>query len=172
MSDNSMYTPEQRQQIVTAAIASTDVKPDMSPEDWQRAVIRRATTIQKMRFYNDDSILMQVLDSVRIRARIISVEYEESSTRYLIKFKAIPRDNNEDFEPQEETIRTQRTDGYGGRIIEQDIARLQKIAGTDAQVIIFKHNDMPTEEKQRKARQEGKMIPQQGYRQAIWFEFI
>lgn len=45
MSDNKNYTQEELQLIATAAIASTEIRQDMTEEQWQRAVIRRATTI-------------------------------------------------------------------------------------------------------------------------------
>lgn len=167
MSDNKLYTQEELQLIATAAIASVSTTPDMTEDQWQKAVIRRATTIQRMRFLQEGSLLMNVLDSVRIRATVTSVEYEESSTRFVITYHATNSDDG-----ATETIRTPRTDGYYGKMLAQDIEKLKKVAGTDRQVIIFKHNEILTDEQAAEARKAGKTIPVAGYRQAVWFEFL
>lgn len=167
MSDNKLYTTEQLQLIATAAIASTDIRPDMTEEQWQRAVVRRATTIQRLRFLQEGSVMMNVLDSVRIRANVISVEFEESSKRYVITYHASNADNG-----QTETIRTPRSDTYEGKLLAQDIEKLKSYAGSNKQVVIFKHNEMPTEEQAAEARKQGKTIPAAGYRQAVWFDFL
>lgn len=167
MSDNKMYTQDELQLIATAAIASVVPTPDMTEEQWQKAIIRRASTIQRMRFLQEGSILMNVLDSIRIRATVISVEYEESSTRYVITYHAA---NGE--EGSTESIRTPRTDGYYGKMLAPDIERLKGCAGSNNQVVIFKHNEVPTEEQAAEARKQGKTIPAAGYRQAVWFEFL
>lgn len=167
MSDNKNYTQEELQLIATAAIASTEIRQDMTEEQWQRAVIRRATTIQRLRFLQEGSIMMNVLDSVRIRATIHSVEFEESSQRYVITYHA----SNSDDADSVESVRTPRMDTYVGKMLASDIEKVKKCAGTDKQVIIFKHNEIPTEEQAAEARKAGKNIPAAGYRQAVWFDF-
>lgn len=166
MSDDK-FSKEELQLIATAAIASTTVSPDTTEEQWQRAVIRRAATIQRMRFLQESNVLMNVLDSVRIRAKINDVTYEESSKRYVVTYTPQFGDN-----PQKETIRTPRMDNHDGELLKQDIERLKGCVGTNNQVIIFKHNDMPTDEQMAEARKQGKNIPAAGYRQAVWFEFL
>lgn len=173
MSDNSnsknknLYTPEQLQLIATAAIASVSPTPDMTEEQWQRAVVRRATTISRMRFLQEGSVMMNVLDSVKIKATVVSVMFEESSQRYIVEI--IPA-NSQSSRP--ESIRTPRMDSYAGRIIAQDIERLKGYAGTDKQIVVFKHNDVPDDEVAAAARAAGQNVPAAGYRQAVWFEFL
>lgn len=167
MSDKKFYSKEELQLIATAAIASTPPTEGMTESQWQRAVVRRATTIQRLRFLQEGSIMMNVLDSVRIKATIISVEYEQSSTRYVIKYLPTKGDN-----PAPESLRTPRSDTYEGSIIAADIERLKTYAGTQKKVVIFKRNEIPSDEQAAAARAAGKFVPNAGYRQAVWFDFI
>ena len=69
-------------------------------------------------------------NSVRIAATINSIEFEESSKRYLIKFSA-------DNEEEEEWVRSERVDS-------SHKAAVKKIWGRDLvghRVLIFKYND-------------------------------
>lgn len=164
---SEMYSKEELQLIATAAIASTEIQPNMTEDQWQRAVIRRATTIQRLRFLQEGNLLMNVMDSVRIKATILSVVYEESSTRYVITYHA----SNAEAGTTEQ-IRTPRTDNFYGKIISQDIEKLKTRAGSDKPVIIYKHNEIPTDEQAAEAKKQGKIVPAAGYRQAVWFDFL
>lgn len=170
MSENSKnkpyYSPEQLQLIATAAIASVSPTPDMTEDQWQRAVVRRATTIQRLRFLQEGSVMMNVLSSVKIKATVISVTYEESSQRYVVQYHPVKNPQ------QTESIRTPRMDSYAGNIIAQDIERLKGYAGTNKQVVVFKCNEIPDEETAKAARANGQNVPAAGYRQAVWFDFI
>lgn len=167
MSDKptAQTTPTQLELIAAAAIASVRPTADMTEKEWQRKVIRRASTIQRMRFLQEDSVMMNVLNSVKIKAKIEKVEFEESSSRYVITYRP---SNKPD---KTETIRTPITDSYAGSLILPDIEKVKKCAGTDQDVIIFKFNDMPSEERAAAARAAGQMVPTSGYRQAVWFDF-
>lgn len=164
--NNNYYSQEQLQLIATAAIASVAPTSDMTEDAWVRSVIRRAATIQRLRFLQEGSVIMNVLGSVKIKATIVSVEYEESSTRYVITYR--PTKNPE----ATETIRTPRTDNYAGELILPDIEKVKGCAGTDRVVVIFKFNEMPSEKQVAAARAAGHVVPTQGYRQAVWFDFI
>jgi hypothetical protein len=161
------YSQDQLNLIATAAIASINVTKGMTEDEWARAVIRRATSIQRMRLMNEDGILMGALDSARILAKVISVTYEESSCRYVIEYSA----DNSNYEGTER-IRTPRMDGREGAILEREVEKLKAAAGTDKKVVIYKHNEMPTEEQAEKSRKSGKMVPSNGYRTAVWFDFL
>lgn len=80
---------------------------------------------------------MKMLDSVRIYADVISVEYEESSTRMLTTFRQVDGD-------QMKTIRSGRTDGYGG----DEVRRLWELA-VGKRAYIYKY---PEEKDGRKYR--------------------
>ena len=76
------------------------------------------------------SLLNLIGNSVRIAATINSIEFEESSKRYLIKFSA---DNGE----EEEWVRSERVDS-------SHKAAVKKIWGRDLvghRVLIFKYKD-------------------------------
>lgn len=170
MSENKPYTQEELQLIATAAIASTATGDGMTEAQWERAVIRRATTIQRLRMFMPGGPLMSVLESVRLRSRIIAVDYEESTSRYIITYQVLGGDGDEVQAP--EKIRTPRTDSPYGKTMLPDIEKLKACAETNRQVIIFKYNEMPTEKQIAEARKTGKPIPTKGYRQAAWFEFL
>lgn len=92
--------------IIGAAIASLDFSKYKTAAEVEQAVLKRVSFINT-RFMSPRSNAMKMLDSVRIYADVISVEYEESSTRMLATFKQVDSE-------QTETIRSERTDGYGG----------------------------------------------------------
>lgn len=78
----------------------------------------------------EQSLPNQIGNSVRIAATINSIEFEESSKRYLIKFSA---DNGE----EEEWVRSERVDS-------SHKAAVKKIWGRDLvghRVLIFKYKD-------------------------------
>lgn len=170
MSDNksnTYLTEEEIDLVITAAIASTDASKCGSFEDWQRAVVKRATSIQRARFFNENSFIKQVLKSTKIVAKILKVEFEESSQRYVVTFKA---QNSNDDKP--ETIRTPRMDNEDGKAMTSLIERMKEIAGSNSQVLIYKSNEMPSEDQIQAARKEGKQVPTSGYRKLSWVEFL
>ena len=61
----------------------------------------------------DSSLPMRMLGCVPIYATVLGIEFEESSTRYVITFKA----DREGAEP--ETIRSDRTDGRDGDFVKK-----------------------------------------------------
>lgn len=167
MSDKKYYTEEEINLAITAAIASTDVSKCNSIDEWQHNVIKRAASIQRARFFNEDSLIRKVLGATKIVAKVNAISFEESSQRYLITFTA---ENNQ--EPVQETIRSPRMDSYEGKNMEKEIERLKTIAGTDALVCLYKSNTMPTEAQIAEARKQGKMVPSNGYRNIVWVEFL
>lgn len=97
--------------IVAAAISTVDFSKYDTLDAVETAVLRRVSTISK-RFMNPKSTAMRLLDAVPIQCTITDVSYEESSTRYVITFK--PDVPFEGADSDTETIRSDRTDGFGG----------------------------------------------------------
>ena len=97
--------------IIGAAVASLDFSKYKTAAEVEQALLKRVAFVSN-RCMSPNSNAMKMLDSVRIYADVISVEYEESSTRMLATFKQVDGD-------QEETIRSERTDKYGGEEIRR-----------------------------------------------------
>ena len=151
--------------IAIAALSSVDAS-GLNETEWLQAIAKRANYIKGTRMLDEGSFIMNTLDSVKIPATIKSVEFEKSSERYVITFEAVYHDDNE--EQKEETIRTPRMDRKDGKIIENQIEKLKQIAGTDQRVIIYKHNELPTDTTKKPGRRN---TPSTGYRVAVWFDF-
>ena len=94
--------------IIAAAINSVDFSEYKSIPVLENAVLKRISTITQT-FYNPSSTAMRMLDAIKIRATITDIEYEESSTRFVITFVS---ENSDDG--HEETIRSDRTDRFDG----------------------------------------------------------
>ena len=126
---------------VATAFASIDFTKYRTVVDAETAVLKRLDLASRM--LADDSI-----------------ELEETSKRFLIKFVA---DKSEDGKV--ETIRTDRTDSYS----YGDLVRAlwtQDLVGKH--VCIYKHNEMPTQDQAAEMRKNGSTIPPQGYRCAVY----
>lgn len=103
------------QMIVIAAASTIDWSKCSTIDDLEKKVAIRSETI-KNRLLNRDSIALRALSAIKIRAKIISVGYEKSSTRYVIKFKADKQSSDND---EIETIRSDRTDGINGELVKK-----------------------------------------------------
>lgn len=77
------------------------------------------------------SVFMRTAYAVPIPARVVSVSYEESSTRYLITY--LPVRGYGSADAKEEHVRSDRTDGWNGKAISDMCSDL---AGRN--VIIYK----------------------------------
>lgn len=62
-----------------------------------------------------NSVFMRTAYAVPIPARVVSVRYEETSTRYLITYLPVKGYGNADV--KEEHVRSDRTDGRNGKAI-------------------------------------------------------
>ena len=143
---------------VATAFASIDFTKYRTVVDAEAAVLKRLDLASRM--LADDSIAMRVCDAAHITCTIKSIELEETSKRFLIKFVA---DKSEDGKV--ETIRTDRTDSYS----YGDLVRAlwtQDLVGKH--VCIYKHNEMPTQDQAAEMRKNGSTIPPQGYRCAVY----
>lgn len=98
----------------------------------------------------DNSIAMLVQEAVRIRAKVVSIEYEDSSKRYLVEYVASNSDSG-----KTETIRSERTDGVHGKVVRQIWEGISR----GDEVIVFKRNEF--------ANDNGKGLAS-GYRVAPW----
>ena len=156
--------PEYNRQIILAAFNSLDMSKITSEEDLTRQVTKRAITVSKV--LSENSIENRTLSAVRIPAEVLSVDFEENSQRYVIKFRATR--NNED--KNEEQIRTARMDTFEGRVIkpmvEKLIARVNEQNGQDrkARAVIYKYNEPAPE------GAKGPNVPSHGYRNCCWLE--
>jgi len=143
---------------VATAFASIDFTKYKTAVDAEAAVLKRLDLANRM--LADDSIAMRMCDAARITCTIKSIELEETSKRFIVKFVA---DKSEDGKV--ETIRTDRTDSYS----YGDLVRAlwtQDLVGKH--VCIYKHNEMPTQDQAAEMRKNGSTIPPQGYRCAVY----
>lgn len=152
--------------IILTAIQSLDVSKSHNPDDFTRAVIARSITISKM--LNDRSLAVRALDSVRIYSDIKSIEFEESSQRYVIKFRAY---NNNDGD-EDEIIRSPRMDSYDGKILKPVIqTAINDVSKSGhCRCIIYKNNEQVSDDDKKKAGKN--KIPASGYRNFVWIEFL
>lgn len=163
MAQDNYNDPEKNRQIILAAFNSIDASKCANEEELTRQVTRRAVTISKM--LADNSIENRALSSVRLYVEVHSVELEESSQRYVIKFKAV-RGDGDDIE----SIRTARMDSYDGRIIKPMIDKLitavKNAEGSDrkARAVLYKYNEPAPE------GAKGPKVPSHGYRNVCWLE--
>lgn len=163
MAQDNYNDPEKNRQIILAAFNSIDASKCANEEELTRQVTRRAVTISKM--LTDNSLENRALSAVRLYAEVHAVDFEESSQRYVIKFKAVRGDDN-DFE----TIRTPRMDSFDGRIIRPMIDKLinsvknAENADRKARAVLYKYNEPAPE------GAKGKNVPSHGYRNVCWLE--
>ena len=146
-----IFSNEQNEAIVMSAINSLAGIDFDSREEFERGVLRRSLTIQQL--LRDDGAIMRTLNSVRLRAHIDAVRFEESSQRYIVEFTVPGQDP--------EQIRTPRVDTPQGQILEPVVKRA---AGHWA--IIYKNNEPAPE------GLKGKNIPSSGYRVCPWIDLI
>lgn len=136
-------SPEMKQFIVASAYASLDfsqIEPNQASLD--EHLMRRVNSLRYQ--LRDTSLPMRMLSCVPLYATIISVEFEESSTRYVITFKT----DSEDAET--ETVRSDRTDGRDGDFVKKLWSNPHLIG---APVIIYKTNeDMSTKNPRDRGR--------------------
>lgn len=124
-------SPEMKQFIIASAYASLDfshIEPNQASLD--EHLMRRVNSLRYQ--LRDTSLPMRMLNCVPLYATIIKIEFEESSTRYVITFKT----DNEGAEP--ETIRSDRTDGRDGEFVKKLWGNPNLIG---APVIIYKMNE-------------------------------
>lgn len=134
---------EMKQFVIASAYASLDfsqIEPTQASLD--EHLMRRINSLRYQ--LRDTSLPMRMLNCVPLYATIISVEFEETSTRYVITFKT-------DQEGSEaETIRSDRTDGRDGDFVKKLWSNPHLIG---APVIIYKTNeDMSTKNPRDKGR--------------------
>lgn len=124
---------EMKQFIIASAYASLDfsqIEPNQASLD--EHLMRRINSLRSQ--LRDSSLPMRMLGCVPIYATILNIEFEESSTRYVITFKA----DREGAEP--ETIRSDRTDGRDGDFVKKLWGnKFASLVG--APVIIYKTNE-------------------------------
>lgn len=142
---------------VATAFASIDFTQCRTTADAEAAVLRRLDLASRM--LSDDSIAMRMCDAARITATIQSIELEESSKRYLVKFVA-----DKSTDGKVETIRTDRTDGRSGDLVRAMWS--QELVGKH--VLLYKNNEMPTNDQAAEIRKSGRSVPPQGYRCAVY----
>lgn len=81
--------------------------------------------------------VVRMMSSVQIPARIDSVEYEPSTTRYIVRFSTFGKD------AKQEHVRTERTDGLYGEVVRRYL-RIQEggvsgIVGENA--VVYKYSE-------------------------------
>lgn len=122
---------DMKQFIVASAYASLDfsqIEPNQASLD--EHLMRRINSLRAQ--LRDSSLPMRMLGCVPLYATILGIEFEESSTRYVITFKA----DREGAEP--ETIRSDRTDGRDGDFVKKLWSNPNLVG---APVIIYKTNE-------------------------------
>ena len=102
----------------------------------EQAVLQQ---VLKIRQYADErSLIARVMGAVVIRSIIKGVSYETSSKRYVITFRA-------DGSDRDETIRSDRTDGRYGHLVQQLFGR-EGLVGKRA--LIYKTHEQNASDKE------------------------
>lgn len=157
-----VFDEELKRRIVLAAVETVDADGCKSVEEYDRKVTYRAVTISD--FMRQRSLPMKVLGSVRLYGTAYSVEFQETSKRYIVGFHASNSDDGE-----VELISSPRMDSDLGRDIAPLVEQLkQRTAdGQGVKVVLYKNNEMPS----KKAREEGgSKVPANGYRVFVWLD--
>ena len=163
MKDISDAQLQENRRIILAAaeIVSKQEHPAKDNADLQLRIAKTSAFLQRL--LSQDSLPMKTLSSVKIPAKVLSVDYEASSTRFVVKFVALGQDSD-----NIETIRTPRTDTEQGRAIKNKILALKNSVDDSSKknlVVIYKNNE-------EGAQRKGGVTPSNGYRVMPWFEWI
>ena len=129
------YDDGERRSVILAALSSINLTDYDTPE--MESLVIAKTISHYFRYLNPISVQQRMLGAVRIYAEIIDFKFEESSQRYLVRFKAL-KNNSED---RIEHIRTDRIDGRDGGFVRLMMreGNASKIIGRHA--IIYKVNE-------------------------------
>lgn len=123
----SPYSETDRKNIILNALSSINFSDYDTPQRRDLAIARLVSRYTP--YLAASSIPQRMLDAVRIYAEVTGFEFEESSQRYLVLFKA---SNNAD-DGKAEYIRTDRTDGRDGEFVKL------MMRGGDADKIVGRH---------------------------------
>lgn len=129
-------TDDQRFEVI-AQIASQMTSDDAKdPAIMHYKACRRYSDIYAP-LLAERSPVSKMMGSVQIPARVDSVEYEPSTTRYVVRFTALAKGS----EPEQ--VRTERTDGSCGEIVRR-MLRIQE-SGASAivgeLVVVYKYSE-------------------------------
>lgn len=103
---------EANEEIVCAAVQSLgDKLYGLPPAEASQRVCERALLIRRQS--DERSLAMRALKATPIPARVVSVELEEKTSRYLVTFVALKGDG------EAEHIRSDRTDGPLGPVVKR-----------------------------------------------------
>ena len=150
---------ELNRMIVIEAFKSLDIGAIKTEDELARQLTKRALTLSKVTSAN--SVEMRSLAALRIYGTVNSMEWEESSQRWVVKFT----ERKEGAE--EEMLRSPRMDTFDGRILKPYLDKLKaKVdeGGDKPRARFYKFNEMPAE------GAKGKNVPSKGYRTFCWIE--
>lgn len=148
--------------VAAAFVALGDLSQYKTRGHMDKAMMRRVLSLS--RYMRDGSAPLELLSAARIPATIHRLEYEESSRRYKVTFLADSELEKPEEARRQETIRTDRTDGQNGELVQA----IWDESLVGQHVIIFKANEMPSEETAAEIRRHGGVVPTQGYRRAVY----
>ena len=106
-------TEDEKKDLILDAVRTLNFGDYKTQAELDAAVCTRVRTLQGL--LNENSLPMRMLDGIPIRAEVISCEKEESTSRYLLTFKASNAKEGKD----PEHIRSDRTDGWNGKAVEK-----------------------------------------------------
>lgn len=106
-------TDDEKKELILDAVRTLNFSDYKNTTDLDLAVCTRVRTLQG--FLSPNSLQMRMLDGIPIRAEVISCEKEESTSRYLLTFKASNAKEGKEIEH----IRSDRTDGWNGKAVEK-----------------------------------------------------
>lgn len=123
-----------------------------------RAMVYRMRTAERMT--DERSLPVLIAGAIRLKATIQSIEFEESSQRFVITFVSATGND----QGKVEQIRSMRVDDYraGGDFV-RSLWDQDKVGKN---VIIYKYNELPSESQ----RKNGGNVPPKGYRTAVYVE--
>lgn len=137
----STVNSSEKEARILQAISTCHLTSEMTQAEKELAVTENMLLIDRM--MSERSLASRVLSSVRLIATVESVEFEENSKRYKVNFIAERAE-----EGQTEYVRTERTDGYYGPVVEKMIA--QELVGK--RCMIFKETIPSSTDPMKKVR--------------------
>lgn len=105
-------TNEEKRELILDAIKTLDFSKFGSFNEMEAEVCTRVRTLQSL--LGEKSLPMRMLSGIPIYAEVVSCTKEESTSRYVLTFKA----SNADEGAEPEHIRSDRTDGRGGKGVD------------------------------------------------------
>lgn len=142
MAQTNPLTEAEKRELVIDALRTMDMSDYKSQPELEVALATRVRTIQNL--LSERSLPMRMLEGIPIRATVVDIKKEENTNRYLLTFKA----TNAKEGDENEHIRSDRTDGWNGKGVEEMWSRIKP----GQRVILYKLNETTNNPNKPKVR--------------------